>query len=132
MYFKKGTYYYEIRSRDLLNVIHRSKPVFSVENNQPRLIFQSYKKLKGEGVSALGMLIAERNIIAHKLDAGAVYAALDTPDVFSAIKDVLRKQIPNLKRTSKSDLITLISGVPESLLTHAYGTLIFRFLLLVD
>lgn len=126
----------DMKSRDILNIIRFSKPELSQADDQLRLIFHTERKHKKQAPSVLDRHLTDRNVLAHSVTVDVVYNLFDSHELYCAVVEVLRArlskpEIANLSQLPKSDLMALITGIPGPLLKHAFGTLIFRFSLIV-
>lgn len=112
----------EIKRRDMLNAILWKKPKWIEQNQKLRLEFVARQQSQNIVASSLKSIIQKGNYLAHNFTVKNVYASLIDPETSDTIFELLQNQLPtnvNLESLSKSDFITLVTGVPESLIQHA-------------
>ena len=121
----------KVINREVLKFIYARKPLLYKKLDKTVLEFLP---LEGESRIILSSpildLVREGNSLAHALSIEHFYDSMVNSGILIAIVEDLQQRLSNgaeLEQLSKSDLITSIVGVPEPLIKHAIGTLLFCF-----
>ena len=119
-----------IKRRDILKFIMYKQPKLVEKHKKLSLKFVDREQSKKNHDSTLGLMIQKGNILAHDLTIKNVYASLTDPKTSDAIFKTLRKRLSkdvNLESFFQTSLVTLVAGVPNSLIQHALGKLKLYF-----
>ena len=111
-----------IKSRDMLKGIKSQKPKVYFEQNKPRLEF-SFSENRIDA-SLLTSFIEDGNKLAHYYTVKNVYACLMDFETSAAIAEDLQNRLStsfDIKSLSRSEFISVVAGVPKSLIQYALG-----------